>query len=79
MSEAEGVVELAAGIGEAREVVEFVGREKLSRALFRAKVDKSESGALRFDLRAKFGQLGDRLATECSTEVAEEDQQQRPA
>ena len=55
MSEAECVVEFAAGIGEAREVVEFVGREKFRGAILRAEVDEGERSALRFDLRAKFG------------------------
>lgn len=54
MSEAESVVEFAAGIGEAREVVEFVGREKFGGALFGTEVDEGEGSALRLNLRAKF-------------------------
>ena len=55
VSEAEGVVKLAAGVGEARQVIQFVGREKFGGAFFRAEVNESERGALRLNLLAKFG------------------------
>jgi hypothetical protein len=55
VSEAEGVVKLAAGVGEARQVIKLVGREKFGGAFFRAEVHESERGALRLNLLAKFG------------------------
>ena len=55
VDQSEGLVQFAAGVGEAREVVEFVGSEKFGRAFFGAEMDESERGALGFDLRAKFG------------------------
>ena len=55
MSEAEGVVKLAAGVREARQVSKFVRREKFSGAFVRAEVNEGQRGALRLNLRAKFG------------------------
>lgn len=55
VSEAEGVVKLAAGVREARQVIKFVGREKFGGAFFRAQVNESERGALRLNLLTKFG------------------------
>ena len=77
MNQAESVVEFAVGIGKTREVVEVIRREKFGGAVFSAKVDKGDARTLGFELRTKFGELGDRLATEGSTKVAEKDQQER--
>ena len=77
MDQAESVIEFAVGIGETREVVEMIRREKFGGAVFGAKVHKRDARTPGFELRTKFGELGDRLATEGSTEVAEKDQQER--
>ena len=77
MDQAESVIEFAVGIGETREVVEMIRREKFGGAVFGAKVHKRDARTPGFELRTKFGELGDRLATEGSTKVAEKDQQER--
>jgi hypothetical protein len=71
MNQAESVIEFAVGIGKTREVVEVIRREKFGGAVFGAKMHKGDAGTLGFELRTKFGELGDRLATEGSTKVAE--------
>ena len=75
MDQAESVIEFAVGIGKTREVVEVIRREKFGGAVFGAKVHKRDARTPGFELRTKFGELGDRLATEGSTKVAEKDQQ----
>ena len=77
MGQAESVVEFAVGIRKTREVVEMIRREKFCGAVFGAKVHKGDARAPGFELRTKFGELGDRLATEGSAKVAEKDQQER--
>jgi hypothetical protein len=73
--ETEGFVKLSGGIREARKIMQFVGKKKFCGALFGSEVDKGQPDAARLDLGTQFGELGDRLATEGSTEVAKEDQQ----
>src|SRR5579859_2495313 len=77
MNQAESVIEFAVGIRKTREVVEVIRREKFGGAVFGAKMHKGYEGTLGFELRTKFGELGDRLATEGSTKVAEKDQKER--
>lgn len=71
------VVEFAAGIGETRKVVEMIRREKFSGAVFGPEMDEGKTCAFGFELRAKFGELGDRLAAKSSAKVAQEDKQER--
>jgi hypothetical protein len=77
VNQAEGVIEFAVGIGKTRQMVEVIRREKLGGAVFGTEVHKRDARTLGFELLAKFGELGDRLATEGSTKVAEKDQQER--
>ncbi len=77
VGQAEGVVKLAVGIGNAGEIVEMIGSEKFGGAVFGAKMDEGQAGAFGFEFSAKFGELGDRLATEGSAKVAQEDEQER--
>ena len=77
MDQAESVIEFAVGVGKTREIVEVIRREKFSGAVFSAEVYKRDARTFGFELRTKFRELGDRLATEGSTKVAEEDQQER--
>ena len=77
VDQAESVVEFAVGIGKTREVVEMIRGEEFGGAVFGANVHKRDARTPGFELRTKFGELGDRLATEGSTEVAEKDQQER--
>ena len=74
MDQAEGVIEFAVGIGETREIIEVIRPEEFGGAVFGAEVRKRDARTLGFELRTKFGELGDRLATESSTKVAQEDQ-----
>ena len=76
-SQSESFVELALGIGEAREIVELIGSEKFCGTVFVAQVNEGDLRAFGFDLSTESGELGDRLAAKSSTKVAEEDQQQR--
>lgn len=75
-AQAEGLVEFALRIGEARQVVEMVGGKEFCGALLGAEMNKSDARAFLFDWRAKFAELGDRLAAEGSTKMTEEDEQQ---
>ena len=70
-------VQLAVGIGKARQVIQLIRSEKLRSALFCAQVHKRDLRALVFDLRAESRELGDRLAAKGSAKVAKEHQQQR--
>ena len=70
MGQAEGIVEFAIGIGEAREIVEMIRSEKFAGTFFGAEMDEGQVGTFGFELGAKFGELGDRLATERSAKVA---------
>jgi hypothetical protein len=77
VDQAESVIEFAVGVGKTREIVEVIRREKFGGAVFSAEVHKRDARTFGFELRTKFGELGDRLATEGSAKVAEEDQQER--
>jgi hypothetical protein len=70
-------VKLAVGVGEAREIVQFIGSKKFCGALFGTEMNESDAGAFAFDLRTKMGELGDRLAAKSSAKMPQEDQQQR--
>jgi hypothetical protein len=74
MDEAESVIQFAVGIGKTWEVFEVIRREKFGGAVFGAEVHKRDVRTLGFELRTKFGELGDRLATKGSAKVAEKDQ-----
>ena len=79
VDQAESVIEFADGVGKTREIVEVIRREKFAGAVFSTEVHKRNARTFGFKLRTKFRELGDRLATEGSTKVAEEDQQERAA
>jgi len=76
--QAECFVEFAIGIGEARQVVQFIRSKKFGGAFFRAKVNKRDASAATFDLRSNFRELGDRLAAKTSAEMAQEHKKKRP-
>jgi hypothetical protein len=76
VGQAKGIIQFAGGIGETGKIVELVRSEKICGALFGAQVDESQGGAFGFQLRTKFAELGDRLATKGSAKVAEEDQEE---
>ena len=76
MSQAEGLVQLAGRIGETRQVVQLVRCEKFGGALFGSQMHEGQTSPLGFQFAAKFGELGDRLATKGSAKVAEEHQEQ---
>jgi len=76
LGQAKGFIQFAGGIGETGKIVELVRSEKFCGALFGAQVDESQGGAFGFQLRTKFGELGDRLAAKGSAKVAEEDQEE---
>ena len=71
-------VELAIGIREARQIIQFIRSEKFACAFFRTEMHKRDARAFAFDLRAKFRELGDRLAAKGSAKMAQEHQEQRP-
>ena len=75
MDQAESVIEFAVGIGKTREVVEMIRSEKFRSAVFGSEMDEGKTRAFCFESRAKFGELGDRLATKRSAKVAQEDEQ----
>ena len=75
MGQSKGVVQLSIGIGETRKVVEMIKSEKFRSAVFGAEMDEGKTCAFGFELRANFGELGDRLATKGSAKVAQEDEQ----
>jgi hypothetical protein len=77
VSQAEGIIKFAVRIGNAREIVEMIGSEKLGGAFFGAKMHEGQPSAMGFELSAKFRELGDRLAAEGSAKVAQEDEQER--
>ena len=76
LSQAECLVQLAGRIGETRQVVQLVRSEEFGGALFGSQMHKGQTGPFGFQFAAKFGELGDRLATKGSAEVAEEHQEQ---
>ena len=69
-------VKLAIGIGKARQIVQFVGREISGRAFFGAQVHERDARAFGLNLGAKFGELGDRLAAKRSAKVTQKDEQE---
>ena len=68
----EGFIEVGVGISEARGVVEFVVSEKGFGFFFGPKMNKSELGAVRFDL------FRDHFAAEGASEVAKKDEEEGP-
>ena len=77
VSQAEGLIQLAGRIGETRQIVQFVRSEEFCGALFGSQMHEGQTGPFGFQFAAKFGELGDRLATKGSAKVAEEHQEQR--
>lgn len=51
----EGVIKFAIGIGKARQIVQFVGSEEFSGALFGANVNKGNAGSFGLQFRTNFG------------------------
>lgn len=74
VSEAKSVIKFALGIGESRQIVELIGGKEFRGAIFRAQMNKGQSGTLGFNLRAEFSELGDRLAAKSSTEMTEKNE-----
>ena len=76
LSQAEGLIQLAGGIGETRQIVQLVRSEKFGGALFGSQMHEGQTGSFGFQFAAEVGELGDRLATKSSAKVAEEHQEQ---
>ena len=76
VGQSERVIEFAIGVGKTREIVEMIRREKFGGAFFGTKMYEGQMTAFIFELRAKFGELGDRLATKRSAKVAQEDEKE---
>ncbi len=66
----ERLVELSFWIGEARQICQSVRGKEFLRFLLPGKMHKGQLCSFGFNLFPHFAQLGDRLATERSTEVS---------
>jgi hypothetical protein len=76
VEQAESLVELADGIGNARDGGQAMGSEKLLRLLIVVgKMNESEFCAECFDLRARLGDVVDGFAAEGAAEVAEKNEE----